>query len=130
MAKFGLKALKRFLNDSEIPLCLISAKSRQKALDSSLNSSALDSKLDISSLNITRVAGFWAAKEACAKALGCGIGSKLSFLDILLSKDTSGAPLIALNPNKLAQFNNPTLYLSISHDSGFAIAVVCVSNKL
>lgn len=128
MAKFGLKALKRFLNDSEIALCLISAKSCKKALDSSLNSSALDSSadIDISSLNITRVAGFWSAKEACAKALGCGIGSKLSFLDILLSKDTSGAPHITLSANKLSQFNNPTLYLSISHDSGFAIAVVCV----
>ncbi|GMT39191.1 4'-phosphopantetheinyl transferase AcpS [Helicobacter bizzozeronii] len=75
------------------------------------------------------LAGAWAAKEACAKALGVGIGSQLSFLDMQLSKNPLGAPLIALSPAKQALFNINSLYLSISHDRGFAVAVVFVVKR-
>ncbi|HHH72547.1 MAG TPA: holo-[acyl-carrier-protein] synthase, partial [Sulfuricurvum sp.] len=54
----GDKALQRFLSDDEIAL----VKTPRTA------------------------AGFWAAKEACAKALGCGIGAECGFHDIVLSK--------------------------------------------
>ncbi|WP_120955879.1 holo-ACP synthase [Helicobacter mehlei] len=77
------------------------------------------------------LAGAWAAKEACAKALGVGIGSKLGFLDMWLSKNKLGAPLITLSPAKQVLFNTHSLHLSISHDQGFAVAVVfVVSNSL
>ncbi|WP_104741040.1 holo-ACP synthase [Helicobacter bizzozeronii] len=72
------------------------------------------------------LAGAWAAKEACAKALGVGIGSKLGFLDMQLSKNPLGAPLITLSPPKQTLFNINSLHLSISHDRGFAVAVVFV----
>ncbi|WP_297811444.1 holo-ACP synthase [uncultured Helicobacter sp.] len=101
LAKFGNKGIARFLNDSEIKI----AK-------------------DIQSL-----AGFWAAKEACSKALKCGIGKELGFHDMWISKDKRGAPILHLNAKKLAYFKIHSLSLSISHDGGFAVAVVAVSLK-
>lgn len=71
-------------------------------------------------------AGFWAAKEAIAKALGCGIGKQLSFHDIIITKNDLGAPSFQLS--KEAQQHHPIKEssLSISHDGGFAIAVVAI----
>ena len=76
--------------------------------------------------NTASIAGFWAAKEAISKALGCGIGSELSFHDIILAKDTRGAPTFSLT--KEAQKMHPiqSASLSISHDGGFAIAVAVI----
>ncbi len=68
-------------------------------------------------------AGFWAAKEAIAKALGCGIGKEIGFLDIEIKKDDNNAPYFNLKSKK---FNIIDSSLSISHDSGFAIAVAVI----
>ncbi|MCI5968025.1 holo-ACP synthase [Helicobacter sp.] len=97
--KYQTRGLERFLSESEIAL----AKTFQS------------------------IAGFWAAKEACAKALKCGIGKELGFHDILLSKSPKGAPLLRLTQEKLEYFKVQDLSLSISHDAGFAIAVVVVN---
>ncbi|WP_278916971.1 holo-ACP synthase [Helicobacter pullorum] len=94
--KFGEKGLLKFLNPQEITFI----KTAQNA------------------------AGFWAAKEACSKALKCGISKELSFHDILISKSPKGAPLLTLKDEKMLYFNVSYLSLSISHDSGFAIAAV------
>ncbi|BCZ19769.1 4'-phosphopantetheinyl transferase AcpS [Helicobacter sp. NHP19-012] len=72
------------------------------------------------------LAGAWACKEACSKALGVGIGARLSFLDIQLSKSSLGAPLLNLSSAKQAEFNVKSLHVSITHDGGFAAAVVFV----
>jgi holo-[acyl-carrier protein] synthase len=72
------------------------------------------------------LAGFWAAKEAIAKALGCGIGAKLSFHDIILAKDHMGAPYFRLTKEAQAVHKITSSSLSISHDGGFAIAVVVI----
>ncbi len=98
LEKFGDKFKAKFLNTSEI---------------------ALAKKLET-------VAGFWAAKESIAKALGCGIGKDLSFHDIILSKDERGAPFFTLTPEAQKIHNIQTSSLSISHDGGFAIAVVAI----
>jgi holo-[acyl-carrier protein] synthase len=105
--KHGEIFKKRFLSDDEIVL----AKS---------NSS---------------VAGFWAAKEAISKALGCGIGGELSFHDIVLFKDKKGAPHFKLSAVAQSNFNIQSSSLSISHDGGFAIAIAILvlsttTNKL
>jgi len=97
--KFGDKFLVKFLNQSEIQI---------------VNS-------------IENIAGFWAAKEAISKALGCGIGKDLSFHDITISKTPKGAPYFQIN--KQTNFNIISSSLSISHDGGFAIAVVAISIK-
>ena len=98
MERFGEKALKKFLSDSEIAL----VKSSHNA------------------------AGFWAAKEACSKALGVGIGSECSFYDIQLSKTPKGAPILTLTQRLYDAFNIQDTSLSITHDGEYAIAVVAI----
>jgi holo-[acyl-carrier protein] synthase len=71
-------------------------------------------------------AGYWAAKEAIAKALGCGIGAELSFHDIHLGKERRGAPTFTLSPEASRRFPLRQCSLSISHDGGFAIAVAVI----
>lgn len=71
-------------------------------------------------------AGFWAAKEACAKALGCGIGAECGFHDIVLSKSEKGAPRLALAPAVRERFGIADASLSITHDGDYAIAVVAL----
>lgn len=74
-------------------------------------------------------AGFWAAKEAIAKALGCGIGSALTFHDIIISKNAKGAPYFILTDHAQQTHQIVQSSLSISHDGGFAIAVVAITTS-
>ena len=97
--KFGDKFKERFLSPDEI----ISAK------------------------KIESIAGFWAAKEAISKALGCGICSTLTFHDIIISKSHLGAPHFTLSKKAQKIYGITNASLSISHDGGFAIAVVAIS---
>lgn len=75
---------------------------------------------------VETIAGFWAAKEAISKALGCGIGSKLSFHDIRISKSSQGAPVFTLSKDAQQCHKIQTSSISISHDGGFAIAVAVI----
>jgi len=72
------------------------------------------------------LAGLWAAKEAIAKALGCGIGEELSFMDIEISKTSKGAPCFTLSAKAQKRHHIQESSLSISHDGGFAIAVAVI----
>jgi len=76
---------------------------------------------------IASLAGLWAAKEAIAKALGCGICSELTFQDIIISKNHRGAPYFILTSKAQKRHNIIDSSLSISHDGGFAIAVVAIN---
>ncbi|WP_353662359.1 holo-ACP synthase [Hydrogenimonas sp. SS33] len=71
-------------------------------------------------------AGFWAAKEAVAKALGTGIGSTVGFHDIRLYKNERGAPHFCLSDPLMKKFGITGTSLSIAHDGGFAIAVAAI----
>jgi holo-[acyl-carrier protein] synthase len=75
---------------------------------------------------IESLAGLWAAKEAISKALGCGIGKDLSFHDIEIIKDKHGAPSFQLSERAQSRHPHKESSLSISHDGGFAIAVVLI----
>lgn len=101
MEKFPQKALERFLSEEEILL----VKSPQTA------------------------AGFWAAKEAVSKALGCGIGKTCGFHDITISKTKKNAPKIKLTKKLKKKFDIDKVSVSITHDGGFAIAAVMMSLK-
>ncbi len=79
--------------------------------------------------NYTTAAGFWAAKEACSKALGTGIGSVCSFHDITITKTERGAPVLSLSNKLVEQFNITDSSLSITHDADYAIAVVALEVK-
>jgi len=76
---------------------------------------------------VESIAGYWAAKEAISKALGCGIGARLSFHDIIISKNAQGAPIFTLSKEAQSIHQIKETSLSISHDGGFAIAVVVIS---
>lgn len=77
--------------------------------------------------NPATLAGLWAAKEAASKALGVGISAECGFLDIILSKDAKGAPKLKFSPKITQKFKLKSTALSISHDQGFAIAVVVLA---
>jgi holo-[acyl-carrier protein] synthase len=94
--KWGNKALKRFLSQKEIAL----------------------------GNTPSTYAGFWAAKEAASTAIGTGIGSKCSFHDIKIKKSKSGQPLVKYKKHLRKKFHIKSSHLSITHDGGFAIAVV------
>lgn len=79
--------------------------------------------------NHKTAAGFWAAKEACAKALGCGIGSECGFHDILLSKTSKGAPAITLSSRVQESFKITDASVSITHDGEYAISVVALERS-
>jgi len=96
IARFGDKALEKYLTKKEIKL----VKSASTAT------------------------GFWAAKEAASKAIGTGIGKECSFFDIKISKSKTGQPLLKYKKNIRKKFKIKKTSLSITHDGGFAIAVV------
>ncbi len=101
MERFGNRALQRFLRPEEIVLVR----------------------------RAETAAGFWAAKEACAKALGCGIGSECAFTDIILSKSAKGAPQLRLVQTVAERFGIIGTSVSISHDGDYAVAVVALEKK-
>ncbi|HZG87593.1 holo-ACP synthase [Paenibacillus sp.] len=65
------------------------------------------------------VAGRWAAKEAVAKALGCGIGAELGFCDIEVLPDERGRPACTV-ARPIAE--GLVVHVSISHADGWASA--------
>lgn len=72
-------------------------------------------------------AGRWAAKEAFAKALGCGIGKNCSFSDIEILSLPTGAPYITLSGKAQSSFdliNGKNIFVSISHEHDYAVAMV------
>ena len=68
------------------------------------------------------LAGRFASKEACSKALGMGIGA-LSFQDIEVLNDEFGAPKI-----KVAGYEDYSIFLSISHSKAYAVAQVVIED--
>jgi len=94
--RFGSKALNKFLNQKEIEL----------------------------GKNTSSYAGFWAAKEAASKAIGTGIGKNCSFHDIKIKKLKSGQPILKYKKKIRKKYNIKSTNLSITHDGGYAIAVV------
>lgn len=88
------------------------------------------SKKEISIVKkVETAAGFWAAKEAASKALGTGIGAQCSFHDIKIKKDKNNAPKLKYKKAIREKFNIKESYVSITHDGGFAIAVVNIVLK-
>ena len=73
------------------------------------------------------IAAIWASKEAFSKAIGTGIGSEFSFLDIEILKDKKGKPIInILNSNLKTKLKNKKIDISITHDGGFSIAAIII----
>src|SRR5579862_5621834 len=76
---------------------------------------------------ITWLAGRFAAKEACAKALGTGVGATVAWRDMQVLRQPSGKPTLRLlgdAATRAAALDITQLDLSISHTHQYAIAVV------
>jgi len=74
----------------------------------------------------------FAAKEAVAKAFGCGISERIGFLDIEVVRDTAGAPSIVLHgpARELAEERGVTkIFLSLSHTDHYAVANVLLTGS-
>jgi holo-[acyl-carrier protein] synthase len=72
-------------------------------------------------------AGRWAAKEAVLKALGTGWRRGISWRDIEVRNDQSGAPTVHLRSGArdvMARAGIRKLHVSISHCRNFAVAHV------
>jgi holo-[acyl-carrier protein] synthase len=67
-------------------------------------------------------AGRFSAKEAVAKALGCGFGAKLSYLDISIENNIEGKPIVTLSKEAQQRFGHPRIEISLSHCVTFATA--------
>ena len=72
---------------------------------------------------IPHFAGRFSAKEAVAKALGCGIGKLIAWKDIEILNNSEGKPEAFLSPAVKARFHSPQILLSISHCNNYATAV-------
>ncbi len=73
-------------------------------------------------------AGYWAAKEAVAKALGTGF-SGFGMWDVSVHNDEMGKPEAVLKGGALDRLNalGGKITLSITHTGGFAAAVAILS---
>ena len=78
----------------------------------------------------------YAAKEACAKALGTGLARGVFWKDIEVHNDKYGKPKIRLHKNakkflkKIFKNSKPSIEISLSDESNYAIAnVVIYGNK-
>ena len=73
------------------------------------------------------LAGRWAAKEALAKALGCGFGEHCSWLEIEILNNAAGQPVMTLRGRalqRLEALGGKKIHLSISHEKEYASAFV------
>ena len=74
----------------------------------------------------------YAAKEACAKALGTGLARGVFWKDIEVQNDKHGKPKIKLHNNalkflkKLTKSNDCSLEVSLSDEKNYAIANVII----
>lgn len=84
-----------------------------------------------------RPAGYakrWAAKEACAKALGLGIRNDIYLKDIVVVNVTDGKPTLVLNGGAKERLTaltprgmTATISVSLADDGGMALAFVVIS---
>ena len=76
-------------------------------------------------------AGRWAAKEAAAKALGCGFGAECHPAEIIISNAPDGRPqveFVGVTGERFARLG-AVAHLSISHEKDYATAVVILEKR-
>lgn len=84
-----------------------------------------------------RAAGYakrWAAKEACAKALGLGIRNEIYLKDIMVVNDAAGQPSLLLSGGAKERLTaiTPTgmtaqIHISLTDEASMALAFVVIS---
>ncbi len=66
----------------------------------------------------------FAAKEACAKALGTGWDQNFSWKDFSVRNDAAGRPLPCLSPRLQTRLAGVNIHVSLSHAEHYATALV------
>ena len=75
----------------------------------------------------------FAAKEAVSKAIGTGIGARVSLIEIEVENNEMGAPFVKLfgDTGKTAQnLNINSFSLSLSHCKEYAVAIVVATKYI
>lgn len=72
---------------------------------------------------VPHLAGKFAAKEAISKAFGTGLGKQIYWHDLEILNEESGKPKVLLSKRIDKAFNNPLVFLSISHCKFYATAI-------
>ena len=79
------------------------------------------------------LANFWAAREACLKALGTGFGDDITFSDISVTHNDTGQPEILITDGARAALKElagtgARVHLSITDQENFSAAMVVIEN--
>lgn len=78
------------------------------------------------------LANFWAAREACLKALGTGFGDSISFVDVSVSHNDNGCPELLLAGGaksalkELSGGAKTRIHISITDQSEYCAAMVVI----
>ncbi|HIU65130.1 MAG TPA: holo-ACP synthase [Candidatus Enterousia avicola] len=77
------------------------------------------------------LANFWAAREACLKALGTGFGDEIGFSDVSVTHDDAGRPELLLAGGAKAKLKELTdgtsaVHLSITDQDDYSVAMVII----
>ena len=80
------------------------------------------------------LANFWAAREACLKALGTGFGDDIAFSDVSVVHNDAGRPELLLAGGAKAALKelaggNAGVHLSITDQDNFSAAVVIIEKN-
>jgi holo-[acyl-carrier protein] synthase len=81
------------------------------------------------------IAKRFAAKEAVSKAIGCGIGSTISWSSIVIIKDKLGRPMIEKNRDiadavrKCCHVASFKFHISISDEKDYAVAMAILEKN-
>ena len=109
IGRFGAGFLQRVLSDRELAL------------------------METSGDAVAFVSGRWAAKEAVAKMLGCGIGAKCALTEVEILRDpATGAPRAELSgaaAETLRTGGGGRVWISISHERAYATATAVWETK-
>lgn len=80
-------------------------------------------KINLEKISTQYVTGVFAAKEAVIKSLSNYLGYPLNFQDIVVLKDSTGAPVInIINPSAKTKLKKVQITISISHEKLYSIA--------
>lgn len=80
------------------------------------------------------LANFWAAREACLKALGTGFSDDISFSDVSVDHDDTGTPQLIITGGakdvlESSAGKNATVHLSITDQSDYSAAIVVIEKN-
>lgn len=78
---------------------------------------------------VPRIAGRFAAKEACMKALGTGWGYGVRWRDIEVRRGTAGAPVARLSgqaERRMQELGGSHVHVTITHTDDHAMAMIVI----